>query len=297
MKKNPTKTETKKPDYHVVSFSGGKDSTAMLLKMIEEGMHIDEIIFCDTGVEFPTMYDHIDKVEKCINRKVKRLVGGGQQGYKYWLTEHPHVKGARSKNPEDRVIVAGYAWPSMKVRWCTDILKDQPREKYFSELEKKYHVIEYIGIAADETKRLNKPRHQEENKRFPLIEWGMSEADCLAFCKEHGFDWQGLYDHFDRVSCWCCPLKNLKELRQLYEYYPDLWQKLREWDEKTWNDYKNGWPIWKLEYRFEFEKRWLSRGGHLRSRAFFKQLYQELEEENERQIFKKYPNFKLDFTN
>lgn len=89
----------------------------------------------------------------------------------------------------------------------------------------------------------------------------MSEADCLAYCKEHGFDWNGLYDHFDRVSCWCCPLKNLKELRQLYEFYPELWQKLKDWDEKTWNDYKKGWPIWKLEYRFEFEKRWLSRGG------------------------------------
>jgi tRNA(Ile)-lysidine synthase TilS/MesJ len=30
---------------HIVSFSGGKDSTAMLLMMIEKGMPIDEIIF------------------------------------------------------------------------------------------------------------------------------------------------------------------------------------------------------------------------------------------------------------
>lgn len=40
-------------DVHVVSFSGGKDSTAMLLWMLELGMTVDEIIFCDTGVEFP----------------------------------------------------------------------------------------------------------------------------------------------------------------------------------------------------------------------------------------------------
>ena len=46
---------------HIVSFSGGKDSTAMLLKMIEKGMPIDEIIFCDTTAEFPEMYDHIKK--------------------------------------------------------------------------------------------------------------------------------------------------------------------------------------------------------------------------------------------
>ena len=33
---------------HIVSFSGGKDSTAMLLRMLEENMQVDEIIFCDT---------------------------------------------------------------------------------------------------------------------------------------------------------------------------------------------------------------------------------------------------------
>ena len=49
---------------HIVSFSGGKDSTAMLLLMIEKGYKIDEIIFLDTGVEFPEMYEHIEKVKK-----------------------------------------------------------------------------------------------------------------------------------------------------------------------------------------------------------------------------------------
>lgn len=47
---------------HIVSFSGGKDSTAMLLMMLERKMPIDEIIFCDTGKEFPQMYEHFDRV-------------------------------------------------------------------------------------------------------------------------------------------------------------------------------------------------------------------------------------------
>ena len=49
-----------KPILHVVSLSGGKDSTAMLLRMVEEGWPVDHIIFCDTGLEFPEIYDHID---------------------------------------------------------------------------------------------------------------------------------------------------------------------------------------------------------------------------------------------
>ena len=182
----------------------------------------------------------------------------------------------------------------MYVRWCTKMLKDQPREKYFRELKKQYHIIEYIGIAADEQKRLDKPRHKEENKRFPLVEWNMSEADCLAYCYEKGFDWDGLYEHFDRVSCWCCPLKSLKELREIYFHYPDLWKQLEDWDEKTWNRYRDKWDVWMLAYRFEFEKRWEEKGYKLRSKPFFQELYKELDQENERRIFEKYPNFRLE---
>lgn len=46
----------KKPDLHIVSFSGGKDSTAMLLHMMELGMQIDIVLYCDTWMEFPAMY-------------------------------------------------------------------------------------------------------------------------------------------------------------------------------------------------------------------------------------------------
>lgn len=42
---------------HIVQFSGGKDSTCMLLMMLEHNMPVDEIIFCDTGKEFPGMYE------------------------------------------------------------------------------------------------------------------------------------------------------------------------------------------------------------------------------------------------
>ena len=55
-----------KTPLHVVSLSGGKDSTAMLLRMLEEGWPVDIILFCDTGLEFEAMYRHIDKLEQYI---------------------------------------------------------------------------------------------------------------------------------------------------------------------------------------------------------------------------------------
>ena len=53
----------------IVQFSGGKDSTCLLLMMLEKGMQVDEIICCDTGKEFPQMYDHIKKVDQYIKEK------------------------------------------------------------------------------------------------------------------------------------------------------------------------------------------------------------------------------------
>ncbi len=46
-----------------MNFSGGKDSTFLLLEMIRRDMPIDAVITVDTGMEFPAMYDHIDKVD------------------------------------------------------------------------------------------------------------------------------------------------------------------------------------------------------------------------------------------
>ena len=41
--------EQNKPEYHVVSLSGGKDSTAMLLMMLEKGMPVDDICLLYTS--------------------------------------------------------------------------------------------------------------------------------------------------------------------------------------------------------------------------------------------------------
>lgn len=58
----PSKTNTTPSgSYNAVSLSGGKDSTFMLLRMIEEEIPIDKVLFADTGMEFPEMYEHMAK--------------------------------------------------------------------------------------------------------------------------------------------------------------------------------------------------------------------------------------------
>ena len=103
----------------------------------------------------------------------------------------------------------GYGWMGPKMRWCTNRLKDQPREQFLRSLREKYDIRQYVGIAADEQYRLERKNNQRSEYIHPLVEWNMTEADCLQYCKERGFDWNGLYDRFKRVSCWLCPLQSL----------------------------------------------------------------------------------------
>ncbi len=227
---------------HIVSFSGGKDSTAMLLMMIEKGMQIDEIIFLDTGVEFPEMYKHIEKVETYIDKKITKLKA--ENSYEFMMFDYEKKKG---KNKGQK----GYSWADFRNRWCTQYLKKQVMNRYLKEKYKNIEIIEYHGIAADETKRLVKNR--EKNIKYPLAEWGIIEKEALEYCYNKGFDWDGLYKKFDRVSCWCCPLKNLKELKVLYKEYPELWKKLKEWDSKTYRKFRADYSILDLERKFEKE--------------------------------------------
>ena len=62
-------TNTNGKQFHAVSLSGGKDSTAMLLLMIERGMPIDMVLSADTGMEFPEMYEHLAKLDEHLFRE------------------------------------------------------------------------------------------------------------------------------------------------------------------------------------------------------------------------------------
>ena len=53
-------------NFHAVSLSGGKDSSYLLLQMIERDMPIDAVLSADTGMEFPEMYDHLQKLDDLL---------------------------------------------------------------------------------------------------------------------------------------------------------------------------------------------------------------------------------------
>ena len=173
-----------KPIKHIVSLSGGKDSTAMLLRMLEEGWPVDIILFCDTGMEFDAMYRHIEKLEKYTGQSIVRLKS--PQSFEYLFYDYS-PKRANPKLEQYR----GFSWPGPRNRWCTAMLKTRIIAKYLRELSQEYTLVQYIGIAADEPKRIRE-------HRYPLVEWGITDtvidtivsitvsAFLFPFCPNYG---------------------------------------------------------------------------------------------------------------
>ena len=270
-----------KKELRVVSFSGGKDSTALLIRMLESGMPVDIILYNDTGLEFPEMEDHISKVEQYIKRYtdvgITRIKP--EHPFEFYFYDVPihHRKQTEFNKRLGTDSHNGFSWPGPKMRWCTDRLKTRPRTKFLREYRNEYNIIEYVGIAADEEYRLRRKINKRENMRYPLVEWGMTEADCLQYCYDRGFDWSGLYEKFSRVSCWCCPLQSLPELRVLYHEFPDLWQKLKEMDNLTYGQFRIDYSVTDLEKRFDLEDEWRVAGRETKGKAFFTALRERLE--------------------
>ena len=268
-------------DLHVVSFSGGKDSTAMLLRLLESGMPVDMILFNDTGLEFEQLYDHINRVEQYITKYtdvgITRVLP--EQPFEFYFFD-VHINHRKRTKFNERLGTDshnGFSWPGPKMRWCTDRLKTRPRTQFLRDYRKEYNIIEYVGIAADEEYRLRRKINNRENKRYPLVDWGMTEADCLRYCYDRGFDWGGLYEKFSRVSCWCCPLQSLPELRVLYHEFPEHWEQLKQWDNETYGQFRIDYSVEGLEKRFDLEDEWRAAGCEPKGKAFFTALREKLE--------------------
>ncbi len=253
----------RKDKLYVASLSGGKDSTAMVLRLIEEERPLDLILFCDTGLEFPQMYEHVKKLEQSVPVPVVWLKE--EKGFEFYFL---HYKPKR-KNP-DLADKEGFSWAGPRNRWCTAVLKTRVIEQYLSVLKKEYEIVQYIGIAADEPKRIRE-------HCYPLVEWGMTEKDCLEYCYRRGFAWGGLYELFRRVSCWCCPLQPLKELRVLRRHFPELWEQLLDWESKTWRNFRSDYSAGELEVRFLFEEECLREGKRITGKEFSHALKRRLD--------------------
>ena len=98
---------------YIASVSFGKDSLAMLLKLIEEKMPLDEVVFYDTGVEFEAIYNVRDKVLPMLQENnIKYTELKPEYPFEYTMFEKPVKK-------RDGTTGKGYSWCGGRCRWGT----------------------------------------------------------------------------------------------------------------------------------------------------------------------------------
>lgn len=135
------------------SVSFGKDSLAMLLRMLDENWELDKVLFFDTGMEFQAIYNIRDNVEKIlVSKGIQFHVLRPKVPFLYSMLEKDIVS---KKNGSHK----GYGWCGGVTRWGTT-------EKLKS-LDNVECDTMYVGIAKDEPKRLQ--RLQGTNKFYHWI--------------------------------------------------------------------------------------------------------------------------------
>ncbi len=240
--------------YYTASCSMGKDSLAMVLKLIEESYPLDEVLYFDMGsAEFDCIHNNSDKLGEYLkSKKIKYTVLKIEPSFEYYMYEKPVQK-------RSGAIQNGYMWcGSGKCRLGTH-LKLSAIEKYLAEIPDE--VTQYIGISADEAARAERGKANNRThtiKKYPLLEdWCMTERECLAYCRAHGWHWieegHDLYDLLNRISCFCCGNKNLSELYAMYKYLPNYFKRLEDMQRKipTMPYRRNGETVFDLRERFE----------------------------------------------
>jgi 3'-phosphoadenosine 5'-phosphosulfate sulfotransferase (PAPS reductase)/FAD synthetase len=197
----------------VVQFSGGKDSTALVLWAREQWGDDFLPMFCDTGWEHPITLSYIEH----INR---RLLGG-------------RLVVLRSERYSGMVelVTLKKRVPSAKARFCTDELKTEPSVLYVQALPDEATV--YQGIRADESKKRKDDGPRFFSDRYdcwierPLYDW--SAEQVFAMHDKHGIEPNPLYRlGAGRVGCFPCVQVNHAELKRMTETIPEIWDRMAE---------------------------------------------------------------------
>ncbi len=103
-------------------------------------------------------------------------------------------------------------------RQCTNTWKIQPIRRYLQEHRNGQPVELWLGISTDEFHRAKDADVQYITHRFPLLELGMSRADCLTWLADHGLASPG------KSSCVFCPYLNRKAWQSMKREGGSDWQ-------------------------------------------------------------------------
>ena len=205
----------------IVSVSGGKDSTAMCLHLMEMGYTRDDYdrVFMDTGWEHKSTYAYLDKLEETVG-PITRLSADirVRDEHRKYVEHYEERIGWRS--PMIRRILLHQSFPTRNGKWCTQELKIRPVTKHVAGLDHDYLML--VGIRREESPRRSRMTEWEWSDAFdcwvwrPLIDW--TERKVIDIHRRWNLVPNQLYlNGSTRVGCWPCINSRKKEIARLDE--------------------------------------------------------------------------------
>lgn len=234
---------------YIASCSFGKDSLAMIIKIKELGLPLDEVIYCDIRFneeslsgEMPLMREFIKKAEKKLKEEYGIEV-------KHITSDTTFYKQFYTKKKRGKHIGDNYGFPYVVGSWCNSYLKLDPIRKYLKTI--KEPVIQYVGIAYDEPKRYERLNH--DTHKTPLYDLKITEKEAMEICKKYDLV-SPIYKTSFRGGCWFCPKQRISQLEWLYRNHKELWNKLKEMEKDSHNTFRPNTTLEELEKRFNKDK-------------------------------------------
>lgn len=221
----------------IVALSGGKDSTAMALHLIDVEPMDYEFCITPTGRELPAMMDHWAKLECLLGKPLVRVPAPS-------LVE---------------LIVKYKTVPNFRMRFCTRQIKIEPFQAY---AEEKAPAICYVGIRADEVDGRAGSDHSKlegVSQDFPLARWGWNIGDVRNYLRKRGVQVP------ERTDCDWCYHQQIGEWWRLWKDHPQRWQEgeaIELWTGHTFrSDKRDSWPAAMQDLRLKFEAGFVPKGA------------------------------------
>ncbi len=244
---------------HVVSVSGGKDSTATLLLALEK--HPRESLrfaFADTGNEHAAVHEYLNYLEQAIGITIDRLKVnfddriaakrrfiardrriGRRNGKKIRWTNKAKRRALAVLYPTGNPYLDLCLWkgrfPSRRAQFCTQFLKTEPLIRYQNSLiDEGYTVISWQGVRRDESiNRRNVLQIEDSGEGLwqyrPIADW--TAAQVFEYHFKHGIKPNPLYKQgMSRVGCMPCINANKAEIREIAKRFPEHVERIAEWE-------------------------------------------------------------------